>query len=194
MNTEIEIKSFLKRLKISILDKKAKIIRQNIFKYIEYEISLEDIMPNKTIKSELNRDFIFMAFLSFIIGFFLSVFGWDLGFAIFLGLCVVFLLIGLFTKKRTITINTLSDSPIIFMYKKSNENDIRDFADLLIKRSKDYIINKYSKVDKDLPKESQLANIEYLRNNDLIDDPKFEELKNIILDINQNKKTIGFEK
>jgi len=194
MNTEIEIKSFLKRLKISILDKKAKIIRQNIFKYIEYEISLEDIMPNKTIKSELNRDFIFMAFLSFIIGFFLSVFGWDLGFAIFLGLCIVFLLIGLFTKKRTITINTLSDSPIIFMYKKSNENDIRDFADLLIKRSKDYIINKYSKVDKDLPKESQLANIEYLRNNDLIDDPKFEELKNIILDINQNKKTIGFEK
>jgi hypothetical protein len=192
MDTEIEIKYFLRRLKISILDNKVIIIRQNIFKYIEYEISLEDIIPNKIIKSELNRDYLFIALLAFICSFFLNVFGWDLGFAILTLVCILSLSIGLFTKRRTITINTHSNSPIVFIYKKSNEDKIREFADLLIKKSKDYIINKYSKVDKDLPKENQLANIEYLRNNDLINDSKFEELKNIILDKNQEKRTTGF--
>jgi hypothetical protein len=193
MNTEIELKGFLKNMRISILENEAKITKKTIFKYLEYDIKLESITHSKTIKSELNRDFLFWSLIVFIIGVFCNALGGDIIFAISIGISLVFLIVGLFTQKRTITIDTLNGTPIILNYKSSNEKTVRDFADLLIEKSKDFIIKKYSRVDKDLPIENQLENIDFLRSNDLINDSRFEELKNVILNKKGSNKSIGFE-
>ena len=193
MNEKIEIKGFLKSLRISILDNKLRVVKKTIFKYMEYDIPLENIEYNKTVKKEINRDLIFLSLITFLVGVVFNMADGDIIFAVFSVLSVILLVIGLSTKKRTITIDTHSGAPIILGFRKVNEKIIRDFADLLIEKSKHYVIKKFSKVDKDLPVENQLLNIEYLRNNDLIDDSKFEELKNIILNKKASNKTIGFE-
>jgi hypothetical protein len=193
MNTEIELKGFLKSLRISILENKAKITKKTIFKYLEYDNKLESIIHSKTIKSEINRDLLAVSFFVFIIGVFCNFLGGDIIFVLSFGISFVFLIAGLFTKKRTITIETHTGTPIILNFKSSNEKTVRDFADLLIEKSKDFIIKKYSRVDKDLPIENQLENIDFLRSNDLITDSRFEELKNIILNKKGSDKLIGFE-
>ena len=193
MNKKIEIIGFLKSLKISILDNKIRIVKKTIFKYIEYDIPLENLEHNKTVKTEINRDLIFLSLISFLVGIVFNMADGDIIFAVFSVISVILLLTGLSTKKRTISIDSLSKPTIALSFKKGNEKKIRDFADLLIQESKNYVIKKYSKVDKDLPVENQLLNIEYLRNNDLIDDSKFEQLKNIILNKKANDKTIGFD-
>ena len=193
MNEEIEIKGFLKSLRISILDNKVRVVKKTIFKYIEYDIPLENINHSKTVKKEINRDLIFLSLITFLVGVVFNMADGDIIFAVFSVLSIILLVTGLSTKKRTITIDTHSGAPIILGFRKVNEKIIRDFADLLIEKSKHYVIKKFSKVDKDLPVENQLLNIEYLRNNDLIDDSKFEELKNIILNKKASNKTIGFE-
>ena len=54
-----------------------------------------------------------------------------------------------------------------------------------------YLLKKYSKVDRALPIEPQLENIQYLLNRDIITEEKFESLKNQLLGT-ENKKSIGF--
>lgn len=82
-------------------------------------------------------------------------------------------------RRKTITIQSYSSAPIILAFKNKNEKEIRAFSDKIIQISKDYLIKKFSKIDKDLPFEGQLNGIEFLRNKNLISDSEFERLKNI---------------
>lgn len=193
MNEEIRINGFLKSLKIEILENTVRIARKSALKYLEFEIDLEDFSHRKTVKSEINRDLIGLSLLLFVFGFFANIIGVSLALPICWGISFCCLIIGLFTKVRTITIESNSGQPIVLRYTKNSEREIREFSDLLITKSKNYIICKYSKVDRDLPVDNQLYNIEYLRNNNLISDSRFEELKNIILNKKAVNKTIGFE-
>ena len=191
--TNIEINRLLGSNKLTILKNKIRISQKSVFKYIEYDIPLENIMDGKTIKVEINRDLIFWGLIVFIIGIVFNMADALLTFTILSCISLILISTGLFTRKRTITINTFSETPIILYYRKSNQNTICDFADTILNKSKEYLINKYSKIDKDLPVENQLNNLEFLWSRDLIDDLKYEELKNIILDKDSRSKTIGFE-
>ncbi len=179
---DIEIKGFLKNDKLSISKNKVRISKKTIFKYLEYDISLENIVHSKMIKSEINRDLILFSLIIFIVGVVFNMIDSALIFAIFIGISLIFLFIGLFTRRKTIIIESNLNAPIILPFRKNNEKIVNDFADTLIEMSKDYLIVKYGRVDKDLPIESQLENLEYLWNRNLIDELKFEELKNILLD------------
>jgi len=191
--TNIEINRLLASNKLTILKNKIRISQKSVFKYIEYDIPLENIIHSKTIKVEINRDLIFWGLTIFIIGIVFNMADALFIFTILSCISLIFILTGLFTRKRTITINTLSTTSIVLYYRKSNQSTICNFADTILDKSKEYMINKYSKIDKDLPIENQLNNLEFLWSRDLIDDLKYEELKNIILDKEAKGKTIGFE-
>lgn len=190
---QIETKGIYKSQKIEILSNRLFITRKNWFKHLEYEISFDNIETIKTVRRELNRDLIAAGFFLFFIGVAINVGGGTIIFAFISIISILLILIGLITKKGTITINVYTGDPIILDFKKHNENQIRDFADTIIDKTKSYLITKYSRIDKDLPIDNQLNSIEYLRSNDLIDETKFVELKNILLGKNSEKKPTGFK-
>ena len=123
MNKKIEIIGFLKSLKISILDNKIRIVKKTIFKYIEYDIPLENLEHNKTVKTEINRDLIFLSLISFLVGVVFNMADGDIIFAVFSVISVILLLTGLSTKKRTISIDSLSKPTIALSFKKGNEKN-----------------------------------------------------------------------
>jgi hypothetical protein len=191
--TNIEINRLLGSHKLTILKTKIRISQKSLFKYIEYDVPLEIIVHSKIVKVEINRDLIFWGLIVFIIGIVFNMSDALLFFTILSCISLTLIITGLFTRKRTIIINTLSETPIILQYRKSNQKATSDFADTILDKSKEYLINKYSKIDKDLPIENQINNLEFLWSRDLIDDLKYEELKNIILDKKARSKTIGLE-
>ena len=65
------------------------------------------------------------------------------------------------------------------------------YANEIISASENYLLKKYSKVDRTLPIEPQLENIQYLLNREIITEEKFESLKIQLLGT-ENKKSIGF--
>ncbi len=114
-------------------------------------------------------------------------------FAIFTAISVMLALTRLLTKRCKIIISAYSKEPLIIDFQNRNEDQIRAFSDRIIDKAREYIVNKHSRVDRDLPIENQLESIAFLRNNDLIDEARFIELKNILIGIGKNKKPIGFE-
>ena len=66
-----------------------------------------------------------------------------------------------------------------------------EFANQIINSGNSYLLNKYSKIDKDLPIDSQIYNLEFLRNKEIITEEQFENLKNQLLG-RENKSSIGF--
>ena len=65
------------------------------------------------------------------------------------------------------------------------------FADNIISFTNTFLLNKFSKIDKDLPIANQLENLDFLRNKELLSETEFEQLKDQLLG-RDNKKSIGF--
>ena len=189
----IETKKIFKQQKIEILSNQLFLSKKTLIKYLEYEISFDDIETKKTVKVEINRDLLAGGIFGIITGVIVGAVGSSSTLAIWWGISLILILTGLFTKRRTIIIQNYSNEPIVLDFNKQNEKKIREFADQIINKTKDYLINKYSRVDKDLPIDNQLNSIEFLRKRDLISDEKFEELKNQLLGKKPDKKLIGFE-
>ncbi len=191
----LETKGFFKKQRIEILSNRLLVLNKNWFNHLEYEILFDDIETKKTVKRELNRDLIFVGVLVMIFAVLLSSAGGrSEAISIIWIICFLFVGAGLLTKKGTIIINSYSNFPIVLNFKKKNEKKTRDFADSIIEKTKDYLINKYGRIDKDLPIDSQLNSIEHLRIKDLIDEKKFEELKNKLIGKNGDERSIGFDK
>jgi hypothetical protein len=189
----IETRKLFKQQKISIQSNNLAVSKKTAFKYLEYGISFDDIETKKTVTVEINRDLIAGGIFCLIGGAIASSVGSPLTGAIFWGLCLILIFAGLFIRRRTITIINYSNEPIVLDFNKWNEKKIREFADKIIERTKEYLINKYSRIDKDLPFENQLNSLEFLRTRDLICEDKFQELKNELLGKKGDKKSIGFE-
>jgi hypothetical protein len=79
----------------------------------------------------------------------------------------------------------------IFLFIKNNKEEVIQFADKIINSSNSYFITKYSKIDKALPIDSQMDNLEFLRNKEIISEEQFDNLKNQLLG-RDSKNSIGF--
>ena len=64
-----------------------------------------------------------------------------------------------------------------FLLDSPTRDDVENFVDEVIKRSKSILLRKYAKVDVDLPEETQMNQLNWLRNRDLIDEELYEQLK-----------------
>ena len=190
---KIEIRNFLNRLEIEISDNKIFISEKSLLKSLEYEIGLDEIDLKKTVKSELNHSLMAIGYISIIFGIIINIGGGTYIFAVLFLIGVLFIISGLIFKKRSVTILSYSSKPLILRFNKINERKVRYFSDKILDKSKEYLIKKFSRIDKDLPAENQLNGIDFLRTKDLISETEFMNLKNKLLGKKENSKPIGFE-
>lgn len=78
---------------------------------------------------------------------------------------------------NTLTINT-SHGNLIFYLDSPSRDEVEEFASVLIKKSKKSLVEKYSRVDFDIPEETFIEQINWLLNNNLIDINFYNEKKN----------------
>jgi len=192
MENVFESRRIFNKTRIDVLDNKVFVTKRSVFDYIEFEVSFESIDNKKRVKKEMNHGLGIISIFSFSVAIIclltdnIDVF--VTFFLISLGLAVL----GFILRKKFISITTFTDGNLDLHFTNRNEMEVRNFADDLIRSANEYMIKKFSEVDKDLPIENQLNNISYLKSKDLIDDKKFEELKNILLGRRPDEKSIGF--
>lgn len=68
-------------------------------------------------------------------------------------------------------------SSVTFFSNSPSEEEVERFVDTLIEKSKQIILSKYGKVDFDLPEETQMNQLNWLKNRNLISEEVYEKLK-----------------
>ena len=66
---------------------------------------------------------------------------------------------------------------VMFLLNKPSKEEMENFINEIINRSCKILIDKYSKVDPDLPEDIQIRNLYWLKEKGLISEEKYEELK-----------------
>lgn len=190
-DSTIETTRFFKKSHIHLLKDRIRVRKSSPFDSIEFEISYENIETKKIIETKVNFGLLYLTSFLTIMGL-LFIFGRNNYISkIFFISAIMVLFIALATKLKIITIRSLEGNNLELYFTDRDKEDVLIFADKIINSTNSYLLNKYSKIDKDLPIESQLENLTFLRNKELITDEKFEQLKNQLLG-KDNKQTIGY--
>jgi hypothetical protein len=198
MEPILKLKSSIsKSIEIQIVDTGVFVIEKSLTDYHEYLIDFDNFSTKKTVKREINNSLLFFVFAFSIITLikffvYLDTEKGLFGTSIFFLIALAFLFSAIITKKQTVTLTNLYDQDgLKIPFKKTNEKYVREFADLIISKTKEYLILKYGKVDKDLPREGQFEKIISLKDRNVITEQEFERLKKVLADKDSDKK-IGF--
>ena len=68
-------------------------------------------------------------------------------------------------------------STLTFFLDSPNRNEVENFANKLIRKSKEILIDKYAKIDPYLPEETMMNQLIWLKNKGLISDKEYEAKK-----------------
>ncbi len=66
---------------------------------------------------------------------------------------------------------------VMFLLNSPSKEEMENFIQEIIKRSKKTLLEKYGKIDIDLPEETQFNNLYWLKNRGLLSEEEYEELK-----------------
>ncbi len=66
---------------------------------------------------------------------------------------------------------------IMFLLNSPSKEEMEDFIQEIIKRSRTVLLEKYTKIDPDLPEETQINNFYWLKQRGLISEEEYEDLK-----------------
>ena len=145
-----------------------KISKKTFFDEVEYETSLEQIDNKKKVEVRTNSNLFFLGLFVFGIGiFFLSGSIIEMT-AICTVICIVLVIAAFIDKKRVITIASYQGENIILYFNSRNKEEVIEFVEHIFQASNAFLLNKYSKIDRALPVEPQLDNIQFLRNREVI--------------------------
>lgn len=168
-----------------------KIERKNLFDAIEYETPLDLISNKMKIQTVMNSNLV-MVGLFFMVFSFIFLFGATTELTgIFFCIGFLFVALSFVNRKKVVTITALGEHNIELYFGNRNKHEVVEYAHSIIKAADNYLLNKFSKVDRLLPIEPQLENYKYLLDREIISEEKFEILKNQLLG-NDNKSLIGF--
>lgn len=188
---KIETRRFIKRSAVELLNSKIVVNTSTPFESNQFEVSYEHIEDKKLISTKVNFGLLILTLFLSVTGI-LYLFGnssyISLYFFIF---AFVILLVAFLTKLKVISIKTYDGNVIDLYFTNHNKIKILEFAEQIIQSSNNYLLQKYSKIDKDLPIDEQIRNLSFLRNKELISEDKFEELKKQLLG-KDNKYSIGY--
>jgi hypothetical protein len=92
---------------------------------------------------------------------------------------VVFLIATLLSRRHLLYVHTVN-SGLIEIYDKNNFETL-DFLKLLKGEVESFLKSKFAVIDSDLPTESQLQNLTWLKERKIIDQNEFEQLKGQLL-------------
>jgi hypothetical protein len=170
-----------------------KIEKRSLLDSIEYEVPFEHIHNKRKIQTNTNDNLLVISFFLLFIGL-LFQFGPNTELSVTLLIAAAFFLaLALITKKKTVTIPTYDGDKIELFFNKKNKHEVLEFSSRIIEASNSFLLNKYGKIDKALPLEGQLSNLNFLRDRDIITDEEFENLKNQLLG-RENKGSLGFSR
>jgi hypothetical protein len=191
---KLQTRRFFKKQEIEILRISLKIERKSFLDYVEYEIPFENIHNKKKVQTKTNDNLLVISFALLIIGLLFFLFGSETALPTFLFICgIFFLLLALISRKKTITIPTYDGNNIEIPFNNKNKPDVLEFSNKIIEASNNFLLNKYSKIDKALPLEGQLIKIEFLRDREILTDEEYDSLKNQLLG-RENKGHLGFSR
>ena len=182
---------YFTRQQFEIKKSSLKIERKNIFDAIEFEIPFDLIHNKIKIQTLINNNLIFTGLFIFFIGALFSLGSNEELMVILLSVGFLFIVIAFLGRKKVISIFTMEENGIELFFTQKNKEEVIAYSNKIINASNNFLLKKYSKVDRSLPIEPQLDNFQFLLNRDIISDDDFETLKNQLLGT-ENKKSIGF--
>lgn len=192
LNQTFTSRRFFKKFTIQLQKSGVSIIKTSPFESIEFEVPYDQLETNKTVQTQVSFGLLAL-WLFFIITGTLFLFLGDQpeGSKVFFILSLIVLCIALTTRLKVITIKSYDGNNIELFFTNKNKQEVLEFADSIINSTNAFLLNKFSKIDKDLPIDNQLVNLDFLRTKELITDEIFEQLKDQLLG-RENKKSIGY--
>jgi len=183
---KLEQKQFIRKRKFNLNDNSLKITRKDSSGLKEWAVDIENIgteilidKKSKFVANILGGFFVIFS-LSFYIGaFFISeqdqasvsnvvVFG---SFFLIIGILIIILPL----KNELHIIG--GQSQVSFLLDSPSRNEVEKYAHNLIEKSKEIIVKKYSKIDVDLPEETMMNQLHWLKNKNYISDLEYESKK-----------------
>ncbi|MGB6150455.1 MAG: hypothetical protein WBG48_00565 [Pricia sp.] len=116
------------------------------------------------------------------------------GVAIFL--LIITFVSGLLTytkSKNVFLIPTMKNGFLEIFKSKPNHVKVEEFVNELGKRINQYLRSKYGVIDTDMPPEPQLANIQWLKEREVITPEEFENLKSKLIKGTKQNNPVGFK-
>ncbi|PVD50582.1 hypothetical protein DC498_19340 [Terrimonas sp.] len=179
------------RQTFDILSSSLKIDRKGLLDRIEYEIPFDNIHNKKKIQTQINNNLVITGLFFFVFSFLFLLGTAEELTVIFLSIGVIFVLTAFMNRKKTVTIATYTGDEITLYFNNKNKEDVVEFSDKIIEASNNYLMKKYGKIDRALPVEQQIDNLQFLRNREIITENHYEALKDELLG-REGKSAIGF--
>lgn len=180
----LEQKQGFKKRTFELNGNRLKIIHKSLSEFKQWNVNIEEIGDEIHIDKKTRIGAVIIA--AFLLGFgslFLLVNRYlkdELSINVFIGLGIIYLFIGLIIllspKKNELKI--IGGMRIIsFFLDSPSKIDVETFANNLIRESKNIMINKYSKIDADIPEETMMNQLLWLKNRGILTEEEFEEKK-----------------
>lgn len=182
---------YLTRQNFEIQKNSLKIERKNIFDAIEYEVSFDLINNKLKVQTIINNNLIMVGLFFIVFSLLFQIGPNDELTLIFFSFGLLFIILPFINRKKVVTITTFGENNIELYFNKRNKQKVVEYANSIIQAADNYLLKKYSKVDRSLPIGPQLENIQYLLNREIISEENFETLKNQLLG-KDHKSSIGF--
>jgi hypothetical protein len=181
---------YLKKVQICLEKNKMHVIKTSPLESKEFDIAYENVETKKTVETKVASGLlVIVLFCATTGGLFLLSGNYPVANTFFLIGAAIFA-IALITRVKVVTIKCFEGN-IELYFSNRNKDDVIAFSDRIIDSANAYLLNKFSKIDKDLPIDNQLERLDFLRGKDLIDDEIFEQLKNQLLG-RDRKNSIGY--
>lgn len=188
--TRYETSKILERQTFEIRPKTLWIRRRGLLDSVEYEIPFENIGYSKVIGTFVHNSAFVIAFFSVSLALVMLVFKTIPGAVVFLVAAIISLTYGMLTRVSSVTIPIFNGDDLSINYGRRQKEEAVGFSDKLLGDVKKFMKAKYTHFDKQMPLERQLANLEFLWEQNLISEKEYNDYKKFLMD--PNRPNIGF--
>ncbi len=148
--------------------------------FSESTFKLDEISLRKDIIYNNNKRYFYffpMAFIIWIVSDILS--SYYINILSYVGYVIIAFLFWRVYKANTnfVVFETKRKRRLEFAYTNSTKDEVFIFTDKIIENIKVLLISKYGTIDSDIPFDNQIINLSWLKNNDIITDEVFENMK-----------------
>ena len=186
-----------------ILDKGLLIKSKQINNYLEWITSYNEITKEVWVQKVGGNEFFSVAgicalsviiiFITKLVGGKIETIGND-GEFIWIVISIISCFIPILTTKRYKLLMCTDDKGIDFLYSENQKKEVDEFIQNIIKERDTYFKNKYAKIDMTFSKEENLNRIEWLKNEEIITESEYSELRKELSNYEkENRNQVGFQ-